>query len=188
MRPASREHDVTEGELGRGQLDDLAVAAHARDRCGHLAKGLHRALGTVLLEDADGGVQHEDHQDGHGVGDLAEGARIRGRRAGARMRKSLELVGDHAEYRVLLALGERVGPVLFLAAVRFLTREALAHDRGDRVRPLQGACGGVHHLGSLGLLVDETCALCHRVLLHGLQDVGDLKVSRARYLADRAGT
>ena len=56
-------HDVTGDELGGGYLGELAVAEHPREGRHHRLQRLSGPLGSVLLDEADPGVEEHDAQD-----------------------------------------------------------------------------------------------------------------------------
>ena len=77
---ALEQEDVATHHLGRGHHDGVAVAHDARPRRRQAGERRDRALGAVLLEEADQGVQDDDGEDGDAVDPLADGDR-HGRRA-----------------------------------------------------------------------------------------------------------
>ena len=64
--------DVAGHQLPRGQFLQFAVAADAHARAGQLLEGGHGLLGAVFLDEPQHAEQHDDGQDGDGLGDVAE--------------------------------------------------------------------------------------------------------------------
>ena len=64
--------DVAGHQLPRGEFLQFAVAADAHARAGQLLEGGHGLLGAVFLDETQHAEQHDDGQNGDGLGDVAE--------------------------------------------------------------------------------------------------------------------
>jgi hypothetical protein len=105
------EQDVAAHDVGRGHVERASAAQHLRVRRRQPRERRDGALGLVLLEEADDGVDDEDRQDGRAVEPLAEDERHQ--RSGREHPDddALELGGDHPEHGRAAAHGDAVRPV-----------------------------------------------------------------------------
>jgi len=84
-----------------------AVPDDRRQGGGHPLERLHRFLGAVLLDEAEGGIENHDHDDSDGVRHLAKHARNHGGGEQHDDHEVLELVEEHREQRAP-ALGDQL--------------------------------------------------------------------------------
>jgi hypothetical protein len=99
------QHDVAGDDLGSRHRNDRPIAEHRRHRSRHRLQRLHGALGTVLLDAADDGVQDDDRDDRHGVVRVADHPRDDGGGEQHQDHEVGELADEDAERRSPAAFG-----------------------------------------------------------------------------------
>ncbi len=70
-RSGLQQHDVAGRQIRRGNLPEMAVAAHADDRHGHLLERGHGAFRPIFLAESQDGVEHHNGQNGDCVFEVA---------------------------------------------------------------------------------------------------------------------
>ena len=129
--------EITGHQLGCFDLADPTVPAHAStDRDHRLERG-ECALRTVLLIEAERGIQDHDDQDDHGVFEIPDRPSQRGREEENDHQDVSELIQESEPERARLGLGESVLAVTQTSHVRL--------GRGETPRGIH-----VQHLDRLG--------------------------------------
>jgi len=70
--PGLQQEQVTRYQFAGRYLIHLSIAAHLDLGHDHLFEDSHGLFGAVLLGKAQGGVEDDDDQDGHGVLEVAD--------------------------------------------------------------------------------------------------------------------
>ena len=131
-RAGVQQHDVARHQLLCGNAVRAAVAQHARHGRGQLAQGRDRRLGAIFLDEADHGIEHDNHQNHDRVGDIADHPGDHGGSQQHHDHEIGELVEEHAHRPAPPPFDERIRTMLHQA------RRGLGHgqpvNRIDRQR------------------------------------------------------
>ncbi len=139
--PASTQHDVARHQLAGGDRLARAVAQHLGFRRGQLPQGSQGLLGAAFLDDAQGGVQDDDGQDGRRFDLVAQKAEISGGDDQQDDDEVVELLPQHLQKGGGWGFFQLVGTVLLQAAFSFLLAEAAFGHGVERCQDFVGSQG-----------------------------------------------
>ena len=121
---AFQEHDVAWHEIGGGDDRGLSASSHGGLGGAHLAKGLHRARGFQLGDEAEQRIDDQDGENGAGLDPFTESERSDHGGGEQRHEETPELRQENQPRASLFDLTEDVGAVTGQPARCFVTGES----------------------------------------------------------------